>query len=126
MILGSGVSPPFLMELIEAADGGRPGSDIELSRSGNDIYAFTKPDGLNLGRQTGIQEAEACELHIEGELTVFRRMWTSKRRLPTMATSLEMRTCRMNGVLLWSNESDHATPGHEHDIEQILDYDLLR
>jgi hypothetical protein len=84
MILESGLSPPDLIELVEVPDDGGPGSAVELSRSGNDIYAFTKPEGLNLGRQTGIQEAEACELHIEGELTVFRRMWTSKRGLPAI------------------------------------------
>lgn len=117
MILVSGVSSSDLRELVEAAEGGRLGSNKGLSRSGNDMYAFTKPDGLNFGRQTGIQEADACELHIEGELTVFKRMWTSKRRSPRIAACAEVPTCRVNGVLPWPNESDDATSSHEDDVK---------
>ena len=41
-------------------------------------YALTKPDGLNFGKQMGIQEEDAGELAIEGEWTVFNRMWMSR------------------------------------------------
>lgn len=43
----------------------------------NEIYALTNPDGLNLGRQTGIHEDEAGEFMIDGEWIVLRRMWIS-------------------------------------------------
>jgi hypothetical protein len=41
------------------------------------MYALTKPVGLNLGRQTGIHEAEAGELRIDGAWIVFSRMCMS-------------------------------------------------
>jgi hypothetical protein len=42
------------------------------------MNALTNPFGLNLGRQKGIQDAEAGEFNIEGELRVFKMMCKSK------------------------------------------------
>lgn len=41
------------------------------------MYALTNPEGLNLGRQTGIHDDEAGEFMIDGECIVLRRMWMS-------------------------------------------------
>jgi hypothetical protein len=47
------------------------------SLRGNEMYALTKPEGLNFGRQTGIHDADAGELRIDGAWIVFNRMWMS-------------------------------------------------
>ncbi len=44
------------------------------------MYILTKPEGLNLGKQTGIQDAEAGELKTEGECIVFIMMCISEKR----------------------------------------------
>lgn len=62
-----------------AADDG-DGEGVGSASSGrrrNATYAFTNAEGLNLGRQIGSQDAAAEELRIEGEWTVFIRMWRS-------------------------------------------------
>jgi hypothetical protein len=63
-----------------------PGARAEVaglddsSGARKEMNALTKPDELNFGKQIGSQEADAEDLTMDGECTVFNRMCRSERQ----------------------------------------------
>lgn len=94
----------------------------ELSFLRKVTYILTKPEGLNLGRQIGIHEAEAGELKTEGECIVFIMICISKggdtheRKISRYKRQTEW----MNGMLPRSDQGDHTAVCNKHHIQHIL------
>lgn len=59
---------------LSSDDGTACSASRPSSFRGKEMYALTNPEGLNFGRQTGIHEADAGELSIDGAWIVFRSM----------------------------------------------------
>jgi hypothetical protein len=106
----------------------RPLLDAEPSLSSlprNSTYVLTNPFGLNLGKQTGIHDADASDEEIDGAWIVFRRMWMSERcRMKRQRHRIDVKenTCRMYRVLLRSDEGDHLSLCHEQHVKHILSH----
>lgn len=81
---------------------------------------------MNLGRQTGIQDEVAGELAMEGECTVFSKMWMSDPMGVRASHLLQIgRTCRVYRVLPRSDQSHDFTLRQKYNIQYVLEDNVI-